>query len=527
MNSIQESKPKRYPNLGKLSVAILEEYVKKVIGEEAIKEIKSPLEEKQLSDSLAKALNQTEARFVAEYEDKEISQTIIQLPIGGLPSFHQAIWSFAERPGDPAFRNLLGEQLRTDFPLYPNEKIESAVDGYLKILRQELASVSSDIRMKLMAQALFDIDEQLKEFVNRIISFTNMWKPDQETPTRTGSIPPMPQLVVGREKDLEELKNKLGLRRKREKATAILTAVRGWPGVGKTTIASVLAYDPEITQAFPDGVLWTSLGQEPNILSEMAAWGRTLGTDELLKARTIQEAQVQLAALLRNKRMLLLIDDVWEAEHAVPFNVGGPNCATLITTRLGDVARTLAPIPENIYLLPVLTDESAMELMRILAPTVVEKYPNDTLVLVHELEGLPLALQVAGRLLQSDASIGFSVNGLIEELREGARLLEADAPADRADLVNETTPTIAALLQKSTDLLDEFTRDCYAYLGVFAPKPATFDLEAMKFVWQVEDPKPIVRTLIDHGLLEYVFQLDRFQMHALLVMQAKTLLSDE
>lgn len=88
-----------------------------------------------------------------------------------------------------------------------------------------------------------------------------------------------------------------------------------------------------------------------------------------------------------------------------------------------------------------------------------------------------------------------------------------------------TTPKIAALLQESTDLLDDFTRDCFAYLGAFAPKPATFDLEAMKSVWKVEDPKPILRTLLNHGLLEYVFELDRFQMHSLLVMQAQSLLT--
>jgi hypothetical protein len=104
--------------------------------------------------------------------------------------------------------------------------------------------------------------------------------------------------------------------------------------------------------------------------------------------------------------------------------------------------------------------------------------------------------------------------------------LEATAPADRVDLANETTPTVAVLLQKSTEYLDDNTRDCFAYLGVFAPKPATFDLAAMKAVWQVEDPKPIARQLADRGLLEPVGS-GRFQMHALLVIHAKSLLTEE
>lgn len=529
MNQQDDLTLNRYPNLGKLSIAILEEYVKKVIGEEAIKELKSPLQQKVLSDSLAKALKRSEDRFISEHghEDKEIADGIMQLPMADMPSFGQAIWSFAERPSDPEFKALLRKQLDSDFPSISIERKERAVDVYLNILRQELISISAEMREKLMAMAVFDIDEQMKQILKNFLEFISLWKQEQQKPVIRGSVPPLPQLVIGRENDIKELKHKIGLGGDGQTTTTVLTAIRGWPGVGKTTIASVLAYDPDIAAAYPDGVLWVSLGQEPNILSEMAAWGRALGTDELLKARNIQEAQAQLSALLRNQRMFLLIDDVWQSEHAVPFNVGGSRCRTLITTRLNDVARKLAPNPENIYLLPVLTDESAMELMSILAPSVVQNYPDDVLLLVHELEGLPLALQVAGRLLQSEVSIGFDVKELIKQLREGARILEEEAPPDRADLVKETTPKIAALLQKSTDILDDFTRDRYAYLGVFAPKPATFDLDAMAYVWEVEDPKPTVKKLVDHGLLEYVFELDRFQMHALLVTQAKSLLTED
>jgi hypothetical protein len=528
MNQQDDLTPNRYPNLGKLSVAILDEYVKKVIGEEAIKELKSPLQQKVLSDSLAKALKHAEDRFISEHrsEDKEIADGIMQLPIASMPSFGQAVWSFAERPSDPELKTLLKKQLDSDFPSLAIERKERVVDVYLNILRQELISISAEMREKLMAMAVFDIDEQIKQILKNFLEFIGLWKQEQQKPVIRGSIPPLPQLVIGRENDIKELKHKIGLGVEGQ-TTTVLTAIRGWPGVGKTTIAAVLAYDPDIATAFPDGVLWVSLGQEPNILAEMTAWGRTLGTDELLKARNIQEAQAQLSALLRNKCMLLLIDDVWQSEHAIPFNIGGPKCTTLITTRLNDVARELAPSPENIYLLPVLSDESAMELMSILAPSVVQNYRDDVLLLVHELEGLPLALQVAGRLLQSEASIGFDVKELIKELRESARILEEEAPPDRADLVKETTPKIAALLQKSTDLLDDFTRDCYAYLGVFAPKPATFDLDAMAYVWEVENPRDVVKKLVDYGLLEYVFELDRFQMHALLVTQAKSLLTED
>jgi hypothetical protein len=84
-------------------------------------------------------------------------------------------------------------------------------------------------------------------------------------------------------------------------------------------------------------------------------------------------------------------------------------------------------------------------------------------------------------------------------------------------------PSVSSLLHRSTDVLDKFTRDCFICLGAFAPKPATFDLAALKTVWQVDDPRPAVRALVDHGLLEPVGG-GRFQMHRILVDHARSFL---
>lgn len=146
---------------------------------------------------------------------------------------------------------------------------------------------------------------------------------------RSGSAPPLPTMIVGRADDLRELKARLGIGMARAAMPVqVLTAVRGWPGVGKTTIAAAIAHDPEVLSAFPDGILWTSLGQAPNLLSELAAWGRALGADDLLRS-TVEDALARLTALLRNKRVLLIVDDVWEPEHRSPsklVDVGAPCC---------------------------------------------------------------------------------------------------------------------------------------------------------------------------------------------------------
>jgi len=349
-------------------------------------------------------------------------------------------------------------------------------------------------------------------------------------PTPFGIAPPFPvSIFVGRKGALDDMKRLLGTGRRVRKSNVVI--VRGWPGVGKTTLVSVIGRDPDVIKAFPDGVLWASLtlkpnGAKPDLLSEMATWGRALGTDELLRTPTLDEASKRLGYLLQDKKMLLILDDVWEAEHAIPFlNAAGHKCATLITTReTTEVAIDLAPFPEAVYVLPVLTEEDGFHLLRIISPAAVREHPDECRELVRALECLPLALHVAGRLINTELQVSGDakqLQKLLKDIQDGAAIIRAKAPANRAE--GGARPTVQALLKKSTDLLDKYTRECFAFLGPFAPKPATFDLKALKSQWEVKDPMPIVSKLVGHGLMELAGS-GRYQMHALLVAHARSLL---
>jgi hypothetical protein len=337
----------------------------------------------------------------------------------------------------------------------------------------------------------------------------------------SGLLPSLPSLVIGREEDLAEIKQRLGAAGERRP----LTVIQGWPGVGKSTLAAALAHAPDVADQFPDGVLWASLGEAPSVLSELLAWAEALHIADPGHTRSIEEITTQLTAVLRDKRMLLILDDVWQVEHALPFRVGGQACGTIMTSRLNDVAQALAPTAHDVYRLPVLSEAHALELLSKLTPETVGDFPNEARELVRDLEGLPLAIQVAGRLLHIEAQLGWGIRDLLAELRDGARLLRAQPPSEVAAVGRDTSPTIAALLKRSTAALDVETRQQFALLGLFVPKPATFDLAAMAVAWDVADPRPTIRQLVNRGLLEPISG-GRFQLHALLVLYARSLLEE-
>ena len=337
--------------------------------------------------------------------------------------------------------------------------------------------------------------------------------------------PPPPRVFIGREDSLRHVKRLLTVGRRGRNGENV-TVVHGWPGVGKTSLVSAIGHDTEIARTFKDGVLWISLEQQPNIITAMARWGRALGSENILKAPTVKDATAQLTALLRKRNMLLIVDDVWETGHAAAFSdAAGEECSVMITTRLPKIAEALTTDQNHTYKLPVLTEEFALEVLQVLVPEVVSQNEAECRTLVLDLECLPLALHVAAGLLRSEVNLGWGVTGLIERLREGTELINRQAPRDRIEK-DGNIPSVRVLLQRSTDVLDEQTRESFICLGAFAPKPATFDLPALQAVWQVDDPKPTVRQLVGHGLLEPVGR-GRFQMHRILVDHARSLCTED
>jgi hypothetical protein len=98
-----------------------------------------------------------------------------------------------------------------------------------------------------------------------------------------------------------------------------------------------LCHDPQVIKCFPEGILWVELKEEPGDLT-----GRLLDIVEALASyrpqyRGLDAVRPEFEQALGERRLLLVIDDVWQASHLEPFLHGGSHCTRLVTSRIDSV----------------------------------------------------------------------------------------------------------------------------------------------------------------------------------------------
>jgi WD40 repeat protein len=121
-------------------------------------------------------------------------------------------------------------------------------------------------------------------------------------------------------------------------AVGMTTGLWGAGGFGKTTMTRLLAHRDDIKEQFPDAVVWINIGEDAagpelaekvtNVVS-MLRGDRPALTDPVL-------AGAELGRTLGDRRVLLVVDDVWSATQVEPFLMGGSGTVRLFTTRVRD-----------------------------------------------------------------------------------------------------------------------------------------------------------------------------------------------
>lgn len=170
--------------------------------------------------------------------------------------------------------------------------------------------------------------------------------------------------------------------------------VHGMGGIGKSVLANLLAHDREIRKAFPDGIVWVGLGSVPILADLMRRVHKDLGGDGAFA--TEHEAKLKLKELLADKALLLIIDDAWRREDVDAFDILGPRCRALITTR---DAGLLTSLGGTHHVVELLTDAEALRLLAVAADKPLEELPAEAHQVLQQCGRLPLAVALAGGLV--------------------------------------------------------------------------------------------------------------------------------
>ena len=303
---------------------------------------------------------------------------------------------------------------------------------------------------------------------------------------------------VGRETLLQEVLHRLQQRD--------IGTLQGLPGVGKTTLAQALAHHPETPHLFPDGVLWISLGPTPDLPQAFARWGALLGVPEAVRTKEhpVQEWSFLLRERIRHRRVLLIVDDAWTLETSLPFLIGGPGCAHLLTTRFPALALSLSVEPP--IHVPELTKEQSFHLLTTLVPALLAGEHEDVSPLLERTGGLPLALLLLGKYLHSQAYSG-QQRRLLQALRS---LSEDQVQWSLSMPLSANTPPITATHPSAWSLetvigisdvhLPSDAQQALRALSVLPAKPHRFS-EAAALAVMGQDAS-VLDLLSDAGLVE-------------------------
>ncbi|MEA2710613.1 MAG: hypothetical protein QOF78_3214 [Phycisphaerales bacterium] len=354
-------------------------------------------------------------------------------------------------------------------------------------------------------------------------------------PKRPLLLPPVldQELVEVRQQLVREIREKLRPRAEPGSATPGVILC-GLVGSGKTAVATALAHDPGLGSDYPDGTLWAAMGRneespqsrEHNLEGLLHNWANALGAaiDRFTRLPSCEEKARELRSLIGDRRMLLLVDDVWDS--AIGNRIlacRGARCAFVVTTRQEWVAVNL-PSAHKVEV-KTLEPAQAESLVALVAPGLKEMLPDKKLLdeLISKAGGLPMALTPIASLLHQESlrrgpagAVALATEFLAQLSPEdvqspGGRMVRKQRNEHGGSQVASVVKKMEASIEASTKLLDPELAESLWMLAAFPAKPHTFPAEAARSIADRPDDD-FLRELRLLGIIEPMGQ-DRYAIH--------------
>ncbi|XP_044359748.1 putative disease resistance protein RGA3 isoform X2 [Triticum aestivum] len=295
-------------------------------------------------------------------------------------------------------------------------------------------------------------------------------------PRETSSCPTKPK-VYGRDQDRDLVISKLTSKESAAEKNLSVLAIIGYGGIGKTTLANVVFNDSAVSNHF-DARLWVYVSgyfDQAKIMHRMLE--SLTGDDRHENIKGLKELQGTLESALKSKRVLLVLDDMWEDRQQQKWDElltpllssDVPGNKILVTTRKPSVAK-LIKATDQISLNGINEDdfwdffkECAFGDENYKVEPRLKKIGKDILV---QLKGNPLAAKSVAKLLRKNHTVDF-----------WRRILKDSEWKQQADDYD-----IMPALMISYKYLPVHLQRCFSYCAVF-PKYYKYEKECLVNMW--------------------------------------------
>nr|CAB3474572.1 unnamed protein product [Digitaria exilis] len=280
--------------------------------------------------------------------------------------------------------------------------------------------------------------------------------------------------VFGREADKEEMVRLMLSDSGHNSCSVCVIPVVGMGGLGKTTLMQMAYHDGRVKEHFQLRI-WVYVSEsfdERKITKETL---EAAAYDQSLASTNMNMLQETLSRVLRGKRYLLVLDDVWNEDsdkwlsYRAALLSGGFGSKIVVTSRNENVGRIMGGIEP--YRLQQLSDDDSWSVFKrhafrdsdCSAHPQLEAIGRD---IVKKLKGLPLASKALGSILFCKTDE--------EEWREILRNDIWELPAEK----NNILPA----LRISYNHLPPYLKQCFAFCSVY-PKDYIFRREKLVKIW--------------------------------------------
>ena len=306
-------------------------------------------------------------------------------------------------------------------------------------------------------------------------------------------------------------------------ATAIVNATKSSPncdptvtvsgtgGFGKTTLVQAVCHHDLVKKHFTDGFMFVDIGPQYSDpatqlhqLYHLLTDGKSLPRGDL--GLVIEEIKNFTSTYCR--KLLVLIDDVWEVNDASPVLQAFSSCKTILTSRIANIFES---VKSEEYICITVDSMTHLEAATLLTTGIVDLkiLPEATMKLLENLaediQLWPLLLSlVRGHFKSSQRLYSHSFEQHIQYVQrkiqdKGLSALDKEHH-NKATIRNRA---IKACVEASLDLLLQHEKDMFKAILLFTGIGSSVPVQILHLLWKIdeEEAKQFLEKLRAYGLI--------------------------